>query len=133
MSKTFTISNDFNYIDKITREDIAKKHSEICDGIKDLYARKNHDYGTVFEDTMHDYGLLAPVVRLRDKLGRIETLLTVKNEVADESIKDTIHDLANYSIMTYAVLSCIEDAIEVEKKKINTKDNENDISWNGSY
>lgn len=126
MAKSFTISDDFTYISKITREDIAKKHSEICDGIKDLYARKNHDYGTVFEDTMHDYGLLAPVVRLRDKLGRIETLLTVKNKVADESIKDTIHDLANYSIMTYAVLSCIEDAIEKEKTCYNKVSDVND-------
>lgn len=106
---TFNVNDDFSYISEITREQLKEKHGQICDELKDLYARKNHDYGTVFEDTMEDYGLIAPVVRMRDKLGRIETLLKVKNEVADESILDTIHDLANYAIMTCSVLRCLND------------------------
>ena len=118
--KIFKVTSDVELIKEVSRETLKKKHSEICDKIKDTYAKKNHDYGTVFEDTIHDYGLLAPVVRFRDKLGRIETLLQVKNKVEDESIKDTILDLANYCIMTYAVLSCIEDV----KKDKNTLSNE---------
>ena len=79
--KIFKVNEDFELLKEVSREDFQAKHTEICEKIMETFKRKNHDYGNVFEQTMGDYGLLAPVVRFRDKLGRIETLLTVKNKV----------------------------------------------------
>lgn len=41
-----------------------------------------------------------PAIRLEDKLRRYKQLIKQDAEVKDESIIDTLLDLANYSIMT---------------------------------
>lgn len=64
------------------------------------YAAKNHDYGNSFEQSCDKFGIIASVVRLGDKMNRIESLTTKEAEVKEESIKDTLLDLANYAIMT---------------------------------
>ena len=64
------------------------------------YAAKNHDYGNSFEQSCNKFGIIASVVRLGDKMNRIESLAIKKAEVKDEPIKDTLLDLANYAIMT---------------------------------
>ena len=64
------------------------------------YAAKNHDYGNSFEQSCDKFGIIASVVRLGDKMNRIESLTTKEAEVKEESIKDTLLDLATYSIMT---------------------------------
>lgn len=48
-----------------------------------------------------------PCIRLADKLNRLESLTLNNNEqkVSDESIVDTLMDLANYSIMTLIELN----------------------------
>ena len=72
--------------------------AECIDMIR-LYAKKNHDYGDSFNQGMNVIGLAYGVGRLYDKMNRILTLMKVKAEVNDESIKDTIQDLACYSVM----------------------------------
>lgn len=79
------------------------KHRKICEGLTDLYIRKNTDYGDSFSKTFDEYGLIMVCIRLEDKLGRLKTLSKdnkYKQLVNDESIIDTLMDLANYSIMT---------------------------------
>jgi hypothetical protein len=39
------------------------------------------------------------LVRMMDKMSRISTLLDKKAQVSDESIEDTLEDLANYAII----------------------------------
>ena len=39
-------------------------------------------------------------IRLSDKLERLKRLTKAEAEVKDESIRDTLIDLANYAIMT---------------------------------
>jgi hypothetical protein len=41
-----------------------------------------------------------PRIRLSDKFNRFKTLSKTNQLVNDESIKDTLLDLANYAIMT---------------------------------
>lgn len=78
-----------------------KEHfSEITEKLLDTFSKKNHDYGNSFEQSMNKYGLIASVIRLGDKMNRFENLLTVINQVEEESIKDTLYDMANYVIMT---------------------------------
>lgn len=73
---------------------------DITTNMAKTYAAKNHDYGNSFEQSCDKFGIIASVVRLGDKMNRIESLVTKKAEVKDESIKDTLLDLANYAIMT---------------------------------
>ena len=75
-----------------------------------LYARKNHDYGDSFHLTFEKWGLPMAAIRLGDKLQRFETLIREESRVQDESIRDTLIDLANYAIMTVMELDREEDA-----------------------
>ena len=78
------------------------KHAEICTELTDIYNRKNSDYNDSFGKSFHEYGMAMSCIRLEDKLNRLKAL-TVHNynpRVADESIEDTLIDLANYAIMT---------------------------------
>lgn len=79
----------------------VRKHALICEEINDLYERKNHDYGDSFHQTFTEEGMAMPRIRLGDKLARFKSLTKSEvQEVKDESIRDTLIDLANYAIMT---------------------------------
>ena len=75
-------------------------HAAICSDLTALYARKNHDYGDSFGKGFKEYGMTMPCIRLEDKLNRLKSLLKSGAQVKDESIDDTLMDLANYAIMT---------------------------------
>lgn len=79
----------------------AERHAEICKEINGLYIRKNHDYGDSFHQTFMEEGLAMSRIRLGDKLARFNNLTKSEGKrVEDESIRDTLIDLANYAIMT---------------------------------
>ena len=78
-----------------------EKHQKICEELNTLYAKKNHDYGDSFHISFVEEGMAMARIRLGDKLNRFKTLSrNSKQEVTDESIRDTLIDLANYAIMT---------------------------------
>lgn len=85
----------------MTDNDKVKMHILICNELSDIYARKNHDYGDSFHLSFVEEGMAMPRIRLGDKLNRFKSL-TMKGDakVNDESIEDTLLDLANYAIMT---------------------------------
>ena len=78
----------------------VEMHRNICEGLTALYERKNHDYGDSFAKSYREYGMTMPCIRLEDKLNRLKTLIKNESLVSDESIEDTLLDLANYAIMT---------------------------------
>ena len=79
----------------------VEKHKKICEELNTLYAKKNHDYGDSFHLSFVEEGMAMARIRLGDKLNRFKTLSRAnKQEVTDESIRDTLVDLANYAIMT---------------------------------
>ena len=78
----------------------ATVHASICSDLTALYERKNHDYGDSFGKGFKEYGMTMPCIRLEDKLNRLKSLLKSDAQVKDESIDDTLMDLANYAIMT---------------------------------
>ena len=77
------------------------RHGNICKELVAIYAKKNADYGDSFHISFQEEGMAMTRIRLSDKLNRFKTL-TKNNEqsVKDESIRDTLIDLANYAIMT---------------------------------
>ena len=80
--------------------DNLRMHKSVCDELNALYERKNHDYGDSYHNTYLKWGLTMAAIRLEDKLSRFETLIRAEGKVQDESIRDTLIDLANYAIMT---------------------------------
>lgn len=86
------ITNKVNKVDK---------HRELCMALNEVYAKKNHDYGDSFHTTYLEEGMAMPRIRLSDKLNRFKSLTRKSvQQVNDESIRDTLMDLANYALMT---------------------------------
>lgn len=78
----------------------VKQFMDITKNMAKTYTAKNHDYGNSFEQSLDEFGIVASVVRLGDKMNRIKSLVKKEAQVKDESIKDTLLDMANYAIMT---------------------------------
>ena len=68
--------------------------------LADILQSKNKAYGDSFSKSVNTYGLSVIGVRLSDKYNRIEHLIT-HNELKenDESLEDTLLDMAGYSIL----------------------------------
>ncbi len=70
-----------------------------------VYLKKNQDYGDSLSRTYKRLGIISAITRITDKYERLVSLATKPAEerlVLDESISDTLLDLANYAIMTVA-------------------------------
>lgn len=81
--------------------DKIKRFEKITEEMQFLYDAKNSDYADSFGESIREFGLIAGVVRIYDKCNRLKQL--IKNgyapKVDDESIIDTLTDLANYAVM----------------------------------
>lgn len=87
-----------------TKEDHDKKVQKfisITEELAELYDAKNLDYGDSFGKSFQEWGLPMACIRLTDKLNRLSSFAKGQEmKVNDESVIDTLKDLANYSIMT---------------------------------
>ena len=88
------------YPHQLTLDDV-QIHGKVCKELTETYEKKNADYGNSFENSLDKHGLIAGIVRMDDKMSRLISLNS-KNEqqVMDESLRDTLMDLANYAIMS---------------------------------
>lgn len=91
-------------------------HKIVCAELHETYKKKNKDYGDSFSKTYIEYGDVMPLIRIEDKFNRYKNLIMSVEEphVRDESVEDTLLDLANYAIMTV-----------MEMRKIHTINNDN--------
>lgn len=86
-------------------------HGQICKQLNDTYKAKNKDYGDSFHRSFVEFGPTAALVRISDKYYRAMNLLRGYDpQVKDESIRDTLLDLANYCIMTVQELDAKGEA-----------------------
>jgi len=84
-------------------------HEGICNELTETYKKKNNDYGDSFAELRKEYNN-AILIRIYDKYKRLKTLKSgVEQKVTDESIKDTLKDLANYCIMELIEMEIDED------------------------
>jgi hypothetical protein len=90
----------------------ASAHEDVCNMLNSMYTTKNKDYGDSFAESIHEFGLIASIVRIGDKFNRIKSLIKHGKAEVNESIEDTFLDMANYCIMTY---------MAINKEKNNTK------------
>lgn len=78
-----------------------KNFESICIELIKLQSKKNADYGDSFNKSMDEFGIIAALIPLTNKINRLKSL-TLNNDVQvkSESIDDTLRDLACYAIMT---------------------------------
>lgn len=87
-------------IQKFTIDDLEAEIWAINDSLKKIRAAKGHDYsnGTDTFENLRSFGSLGVAVRIGDKFHRIKNYYLHKElAVKDETIKDTMFDLINYS------------------------------------
>ena len=65
-----------------------------------LFERKNADYGDAFAN----YGVIGVLIRLNDKLQRCLSISRNNVRMVDESMRDTLMDMHNYSAMALMLL-----------------------------
>ena len=88
----------------------VEKHKALCLEMNDLYARKNADYGDSFHTSFKEEGMAMVRIRLGDKFNRFKTLSRgTEQKVKDESIRDTLMDLANYALMAVLEMEVASD------------------------
>ena len=74
-------------------------HRQICESLNKTYIRKNADYGDSYGQLRSKYPD-SILIRLFDKFSRLERLISGHEaQVKDESIEDTLLDMANYALM----------------------------------
>ena len=79
----------------------AEQMSQVQSEALELFKKKNTDYGDAFAT----YGTVGVIVRLGDKIQRLTSV--TKNGVTlvdNESLRDTLIDLHNYSAMAIMLL-----------------------------
>lgn len=84
-------------------EERFKRHRDLLDDLSITYQQKNTAYGDSFHDTYADLGIIAAATRISDKFNRFKNLAKDKNnniDIGDESITDTLLDMANYCLLT---------------------------------
>jgi hypothetical protein len=111
--------SDINNIKKI---DVSKPFNNIVYEMASLYEKKNQDYGNAFGELFNEYGLNYSIMHLHEKLNRIKSVHK-NNNANNESIKDSLIDLANYAVMSIVELN---KQFDINNVKSNN-DNNNDV------
>lgn len=70
---------------------------EIAGKLIKIYEEKNKMYGNSFSQLYQELGPISAITQILHKSNRLKALVKTNNI---ESIKDTLMDLANYSMMT---------------------------------
>jgi hypothetical protein len=87
----------------------ADIHECICGSLNVIYRSKNHDYGDSFAKVRREFPN-AVLIRIADKFERLKQLMSgAEQKVKDESIDDTLLDLANYCILELVERQCDKD------------------------
>ncbi len=73
---------------------------DITNGMYDTFKAKNHDYGNSFSELFAECGMTYAYGHMAEKLKRVKSLMSDEAKVKDESMRDSLLDLANYAILT---------------------------------
>lgn len=89
---------------------------EQYDGQYKTFCKKNSDYGNSFEESLDKHGIVASIVRMGDKMNRLEALTddSRTQQVGSESLLDTLEDLSNYAALT----ACWLKGVRAEEEEV---------------
>lgn len=121
--------------------DNITKFKQIVSEMTDTYEKKNADYNNSFETTLDKWGVNIGLARIDDKFNRITALLSsVDQKVNDESIEDTLKDMATYTIMLLMWLNkgknnpCVQKVSNIEVPSVTPKVINNNTTYKkGDY
>lgn len=79
---------------------------KICQKVAETLELKNKMYGDSFKKTYDEYGKTIFCIRLEDKINRLKQMILKRldGSKTDESIEDTLLDIAGYAILSISVL-----------------------------
>ena len=97
-----TLQETLDEVKEPVENEFMEEYKKIVTETMELCVKKNKDYGSSVQDTFEKFGDISYLVRITDKYNRICSLLNREGEVKDESIDDTIRDMANYSFLWLA-------------------------------
>ena len=89
----------------------------ITEKMRETFLKKNHDYGNSFHETWDEFGdkgIITALTQISHKYHRLMNIGLGTKPLVDESIDDTLIDMANYCILTI---------MELEKARNNEKEN----------
>lgn len=103
---------------------------KLTDRMNEIYRIKNKNYGDSFSKSVDEELMASPRIRLTYKLERFKKLSKgfdryVRNgyvdankiDYDDESIEDTLLDMANYSLMTILEIRRLNELGEIKNEK----------------
>ena len=97
-----TLQKTLDKVKEPVENEFMEEYKKIVTETMELCVKKNKDYGSSVQDTFEKFGDISYLVRITDKYNRICSLLNREGEVKDESIDDTIRDMANYAFLWLA-------------------------------
>lgn len=100
--------------------DKIRKFELITQSMLETYKRKNADYGDSFGESVQELGIISAITRISDKCNRLKSLAKNSAKVTDESMQDTLLDLANYAVMTLIETNMMK-ANDTPKEKVDIK------------
>jgi transcriptional regulator with XRE-family HTH domain len=88
--------------EKSDRNTLEQQFIDTAMHVADTLIKKNHDYGDSFFQQYKQFGDVSAVIRLGDKIRRLEKLVTIgaDNARVQESIDDVFEDIAGYGILS---------------------------------
>lgn len=90
---------------------------DITEKMRETFLKKNHDYGNSFHETWDEFGdkgIITALTQISHKYHRLMNICLGTKPLVDESIDDTLLDMANYCILTI---------MELKKARNNEKEN----------
>ena len=80
----------------VTDSELGYVVTDVFDGVIDTIIKKNADYG----DAWQKWGIFTPLVRINDKIMRVQTLSSGQQAlIAEEKIEDTLVDIIAYCLL----------------------------------
>jgi hypothetical protein len=94
----------------VTKEELMRAAEKVLERVADLVVEKNLQYG----DAWQDLDIFTPLMRIREKLIRVETLNKEPAIVAVEGADKELPDIAGYCLL--GILKFEANALEKESK-----------------
>ena len=80
----------------MSNDELVAEYESITKDLVKLFEKKQHDYGP---GNIAEFGDVGVLVRLNDKIERLKNLITNNLKASNESIEDTLDDIASYAII----------------------------------
>lgn len=83
------------------RNNNVSRFDEILQEMRELYEKKNSDYGNSFNETIQEFGFVPAVARINDKVNRMKNIVKGQEmNVKEETFRDALLDTSVYCILT---------------------------------